>query len=474
MEKAILCCPGNVKLSFLGKGLVVNDVNLVTKLIQLQKRARYHGNVSATMAATAQHSYKYNVVQVRTHNYRSWSSVLQENHGPTCLAIRDAQLKEWFLHRKLQMLQKNFIVWAAVKYHSVILLGRWEYSNLYSPYPLDCNFGMYIPSPRKQAFPPTKQSKVKERRADLEMEMTTYKDGRAKGAGVAFVVFKDVYISNKAVQDFRSEKKKRVGKFGLSALLMVVTSRGWISNRGSQWNEKLSQMGRWACHAVGSYRKKPMTTDAFSADGFVLAVAAETFIILFKSTTLSMEFIGHTSLTQKISTALNIACSGKDSLLAVLVVFPDSSKAELDGAAVHNGSGAILLFSAGDPVPIASWVVTKGNLDMHPSMEIYPSLVIMSMLSLTHMAQRCMNGKLGPQTVFRAWKGQVSAIRAITSAQQKLQLYSEVPPNGLALFGILSGNRKQVLDEITVDPPDTEVEQIMNMIFLYISFAKTI
>ncbi|GKF14270.1 eukaryotic peptide chain release factor subunit 1-3, partial [Tanacetum coccineum] len=70
----------------------------------------------------------------------------------------------------------------------------------------------------------------------------------------------------------------------------------------------------------------------------------------------------------------------------------------------------------------------------------------------------------------------VSAIRAITYAQQKLQLYSEVPPNGLvmmalaelleselkysfivmvdnkALFGILSGNRKQVLDEITVDP----------------------
>ncbi|GJY36415.1 WD repeat-containing protein 75, partial [Tanacetum coccineum] len=399
----------------------------------------------------------------------------------------------------------------------------WEYSNLYSPYPLDCKFGMYIPSPRKQAFPPTKQSKVKlkklqERRADLEMEMMTYKDGRAKGAGVAFVVFKDVYISNKAVQDFRSEKKKRVGKlpvmfldvqgldfndflmnhskaavvdnplpdsrngYGslwfyslfddseisevqvcernhqpsddvtrilnwvalslegsvmctvetrlaeegirgllmlvfpqllsillviwLSALLMVVTSRGWISNRGSQWNEKLSQRARWACHAVGSYRKKPMTTDAFSADGSVLAVAAETFITLwdpeknvllavigsahevgplvmlccfidcksfiyrrvqlscicvlrFKSTTLSMEFTGHTSLTPKISTALNIACSGKDSLLAVLVVFPDSSKAELDGAAVHNGSGAILLFSAGYPVPIASWVVTK-------------------------------------------------------------------------------------------------------------------
>ncbi|GKA83695.1 alanine--glyoxylate aminotransferase 2 homolog 3, mitochondrial-like protein [Tanacetum coccineum] len=100
MEKAIVCCPGNVKLSFLGKGLVVNDVNLVAKegrvapslcsclgcflckfwtdadeldlmiarpytssqdIISLTNR--YHGNVPATMAATAQHSYKYNVVQ---------------------------------------------------------------------------------------------------------------------------------------------------------------------------------------------------------------------------------------------------------------------------------------------------------------------------------------------------------------------------------------------------------------------------
>ncbi|KAI3747698.1 hypothetical protein L6452_10288 [Arctium lappa] len=58
-----------------------------------------------------------------------------------------------------------------------------------------------------------KLRKLQERRADLEMEMAGYKDGRAKGAGVAFVVFKDVYTANKAVQDFRNEKKRRVGKF---------------------------------------------------------------------------------------------------------------------------------------------------------------------------------------------------------------------------------------------------------------------
>nr|KAJ0222996.1 hypothetical protein LSAT_V11C200077570 [Lactuca sativa] len=58
-----------------------------------------------------------------------------------------------------------------------------------------------------------KLRKLQERRADLEMEMAAYKDGRAKGAGVAFIVFKDVYTANKAVEDFRNEKKKRVGRF---------------------------------------------------------------------------------------------------------------------------------------------------------------------------------------------------------------------------------------------------------------------
>ncbi|GKA17916.1 little zipper 1-like protein [Tanacetum coccineum] len=31
--------------------------------------------------------------QVRTRNYRSWSSMLQENHGPTCSAIQAAYVQ---------------------------------------------------------------------------------------------------------------------------------------------------------------------------------------------------------------------------------------------------------------------------------------------------------------------------------------------------------------------------------------------
>lgn len=55
--------------------------------------------------------------------------------------------------------------------------------------------------------------KLQELRADLEMEMAAYKEGRARGAGAAFVVFKDVYTANKAVQDLRNEKRRRFGRF---------------------------------------------------------------------------------------------------------------------------------------------------------------------------------------------------------------------------------------------------------------------
>ncbi|KAH7519883.1 hypothetical protein FEM48_Zijuj08G0084500 [Ziziphus jujuba var. spinosa] len=55
--------------------------------------------------------------------------------------------------------------------------------------------------------------RLQEKRAELETELAAFKEGRALGAGVAFVVFKDIYTANKAVQDFQNEKKRRVGKF---------------------------------------------------------------------------------------------------------------------------------------------------------------------------------------------------------------------------------------------------------------------
>lgn len=173
----------------------------------------------------------------------------------------------------------------------------------------------------------------------------------------------------------------------------------WVGNCGSQQNDKLIQRTRWACHAVGSYRKKPMTAAAFSTDGSVLAVAAETVITLWdpeknvlvavigsaRESIVSLSFIGESNFLVSASRGSNpqlavwsmsklsiswsyklqteaVACSQKDSVLAVLAALPESYKAqERDETTLHDANGVILLFNAGDPVPIASWFVTKAK-----------------------------------------------------------------------------------------------------------------
>ncbi|XP_052197969.1 CSC1-like protein At4g35870 [Diospyros lotus] len=75
-----------------------------------------------------------------------------------------------------------------------------------------------------------KLRKLQELRADLETEMAAYKECRAKGAGVAFVVFKDVYTANKAVQDLRYEKKRQIGKF-FSVMELHLQRNQWKVER---------------------------------------------------------------------------------------------------------------------------------------------------------------------------------------------------------------------------------------------------
>ncbi|GAV74729.1 DUF221 domain-containing protein/RSN1_TM domain-containing protein [Cephalotus follicularis] len=72
--------------------------------------------------------------------------------------------------------------------------------------------------------------KLQELRAELENELAAYKEGRALGAGVAFVMFKDVYTANKAVQDFRNEKKRRIGKF-FSVMELRLQRNQWKVER---------------------------------------------------------------------------------------------------------------------------------------------------------------------------------------------------------------------------------------------------
>ncbi|GLJ24986.1 hypothetical protein SUGI_0478420 [Cryptomeria japonica] len=68
--------------------------------------------------------------------------------------------------------------------------------------------------------------KLEAHRAELESNLAVFKDGRAQGAGVAFVIFKDIYTANKALQDARTEKKRpRIGKFVSIMELQLEKSR---------------------------------------------------------------------------------------------------------------------------------------------------------------------------------------------------------------------------------------------------------
>ncbi|XP_078155640.1 early-responsive to dehydration stress protein (ERD4) [Carex rostrata] len=70
------------------------------------------------------------------------------------------------------------------------------------------------------------------RKLVLGSRLADYRDGRAPGAGVAFVVFKDVYAANKAVRDFRTDKRKErpVGQF-FPVMELQLGRSGWKVER---------------------------------------------------------------------------------------------------------------------------------------------------------------------------------------------------------------------------------------------------
>ncbi|RWR90697.1 CSC1-like protein [Cinnamomum micranthum f. kanehirae] len=73
--------------------------------------------------------------------------------------------------------------------------------------------------------------KLRELEDRLESELKLYREGRARGAGIAFVMFKDIYTTNKAVQDFRMEKKKRpIGRF-FSVMELQLERNKWKVER---------------------------------------------------------------------------------------------------------------------------------------------------------------------------------------------------------------------------------------------------
>lgn len=158
----------------------------------------------------------------------------------------------------------------------------------------------------------------------------------------------------------------------------------WARDHGIQQKDQMVQSSGWTCHAVGSYKKKPMTAVAFSADGSVLAVAAETVITLWDPETnilvavigetlapiRTLSFVGKSeyivSASQGSKPQLSVWSMSKLSLywsyklpiegvatvedaIAVLALLPKSS------------DGAILLFNVENPDPVATWFVKKAK-----------------------------------------------------------------------------------------------------------------
>ncbi|CAH2051285.1 unnamed protein product [Thlaspi arvense] len=183
--------------------------------------------------------------------------------------------------------------------------------------------------------------------------------------------------------------------FHPSGSMAVSTSLGgdfkiWLCNSNKSW----------ICHAVGSYKKKPMTAAAFSGDGTVLAVAAENIITLWNpdknillavlGVTLTpitkLCFVGESEFlvaassyvqkpelsvwdTSKLSLSWSYALrveavtSAVDSsTFAVLALIPRNFKTSKSKKDVFTGrDGAILLFNGSDPKPVSIWTVMKAE-----------------------------------------------------------------------------------------------------------------
>ncbi|KAK6149498.1 hypothetical protein DH2020_017023 [Rehmannia glutinosa] len=191
----------------------------------------------------------------------------------------------------------------------------------------------------------------------------------------------------------------------------------WVHRHEIPLKDQTHQNTGWTCHAVGSYKKKPMIAAAFSSDGSVLAVAAENVITLWdpdRNTLLTvigdslepittLSFVGKSeylvsasrgtnpqltlwSMSKLCTTwsyrldaeggyaekydsltdcyfdmLLSIACSMDDSTFAVLALFRLSRPTVSAEATSQGADGVILLFNPETPVPLSTWFVSKAQ-----------------------------------------------------------------------------------------------------------------
>lgn len=204
--------------------------------------------------------------------------------------------------------------------------------------------------------------------------------------------------------------------FHPSRAMAVSSSYGgdfkiWVCNDVPQSKDRGCEYSSWVCHSVGSYKDKPMTAAAFSADGSVLAVAAETVITLWDpdrnylvavigetyTPIVSLSFVGkseyivstsHDSRPQLSLWCMSklcrtwsynifieaVACSHDASSFAVLACFPSpSNSVESQAASNFLNHGIIFLFDVDSAVPTATWLVKKakgGGLAFLPGNQI--------------------------------------------------------------------------------------------------------
>ncbi|KAG1368428.1 WD repeat-containing protein 75 [Cocos nucifera] len=161
----------------------------------------------------------------------------------------------------------------------------------------------------------------------------------------------------------------------------------WVHSSYTEDTDQMLQKSGWRCQSVGSYKKKPMTAAAFSADGSVLAVAAETVVTLWDpdanilvaiiGDTLSpitkLSFIGESeylaSLSKGSKPQLSVWSTSNLSMYWSYKLFAQggSQFAVLancnspDDATTRDGDGVILLFDVATPVPLATWSVEKAK-----------------------------------------------------------------------------------------------------------------
>ncbi|CAL4905194.1 unnamed protein product [Urochloa decumbens] len=166
----------------------------------------------------------------------------------------------------------------------------------------------------------------------------------------------------------------------------------WVQSSSSQSSNERNHAG-WRCQSVGSYKKKPMTSAAFSADGSVLAVAAESVITLWDpdnnalvgviaetlSPVTNLSFVGTSvflmSLCQSsrpqvtVWNVSNLSMQWSYSIYAeAACCSPDGNEFAVltllncpDGGKLTEQDGAILVFNAESPNPVASWSVKKAR-----------------------------------------------------------------------------------------------------------------